>query len=159
MIDGAASWLAASRPPFIWLRAEVSRCLRWASGGATRPGDATRPPPSKSADMKCLSHSCCCGGRTNPQTQRLSFIRRVWPVLGKARAMILLESECKVRLVSGRKPQQKHPDTSCRLQPPRPFPSKLIYFTLLMNFAAVPLVRPGPRGSITRGNLMLADPA
>lgn len=39
------------------------------------------------------------------------------------------------------------------------FPGKLIYFTLLMNFAAVPLVRLGPRGSITRGNLMLVDPA
>lgn len=37
--------------------------------------------------------------------------------------------------------------------------SKLIYFTLLMNFAAVPLVRLGPRGSITGGNLMLVDPA
>lgn len=37
------------------------------------------------------------------------------------------------------------------------FPGQLIYFTLLMNFAAAPLVRLGLWGSITRGNLMLVD--
>lgn len=39
------------------------------------------------------------------------------------------------------------------------FPAQLIYFTLLMNFAAAPLVRAAVQRSITRGNLMLVDPA
>lgn len=48
--------------------------------------------------------------------------------------------------------------------PPRPggvlsFLGQLIYIPLLMNFAAVRLVRAGLLGSITRGNLMLVDPA
>lgn len=46
----------------------------------------------------------------------------------------------------------------CRIRAsPISFLSKLIYFTLLMNFAALLLVRSGPWGSIMRGNLMSAD--
>lgn len=166
----AASWLAASRPLFIWLRAEVSRCLRWASGGATRTRDVTRPT-SKSANMKWLSHSSgvlLLWWEDEPSNATSAFIRRVspaWESMGDDPFGVRMQSHqlTERTVLSGACKQQETTTKASghllQAAATRPFPSKLIYFTLLMNFAAVPLVRPGPRGSITRGNLMLVDPA